>query len=484
MCENDSLISSTKKGDNMIFKKKHTVDLDEIILHRLIETTYFYTATSAAKIQNIIIDTFGITFEQAPSTRYIEKVIHDKKKENIAEEILEKIDTLAAPKINTLCGDELCSPAIIYTSVEPNSGYAINLDVFHDHSRGKADVWQQCFAKPKKLGLSVHIALCDQAAGTLKGHKDAFKDAYVFADFFHIYYNFREATYKAQRDLNNLTKENDKIQKIRVKRKLEDDHACLQLATDYIIRQAKIKEEIVIMTEVSENLKIMLSWLFGYILTLAGDNIDDRSELYDFIVDGVQSCALLTMKTTLDKIAQGMRSQKAKLLYFLKYLDDQFNIIVEENKDTETPITNEQVWLINKYLQYSENNPHAAELALSIIKQIGLDKFDEVKSKLAKLHANTCTYSSYAENFIGRIKPFMSKHKKLYQGLMNRFRLFINCSHIHSSRTYEKRSQTPTEILLGKEFDKHWIDYFYPKPVLKHKGIPINQDNVVLLQAA
>jgi hypothetical protein len=58
---------------------------------------------------------------------------------------------------------------------------------------------------------------------------------------------------------------------------------------------------------------------------------------------------------------------------------------------------------------------------------------------------------------------------------MERVKLFISCANLHSSRDYNKRSQTPLQLTLGAEHDKHWIDYFYDKPVIKQRGITLEK---------
>ncbi len=134
---------------------------------------------------------FDLQFHQAPSTSYIEKVINNSQKASIAQSVLKQQDKLCAPKVDAVCGDELCAPNITYATCEPHSGYALSLDHFDDHQRGQKTVWGTIYHTLKQQGLYPTFALCDQAAGTLAGHKDALPDSYVFADHFHLYKNLR-----------------------------------------------------------------------------------------------------------------------------------------------------------------------------------------------------------------------------------------------------------------------------------------------------
>jgi hypothetical protein len=437
---------------------------------------HFTDSASAAAIQSFLIDFLGISFEPSPSTTYITNVINNPKKEEFAKQINQQLDKLVAPTVSTLCGDELCSPQpnIFYTSTIPHTGYCLNLNVFDDHLRGRGSIWQECYKPLINNGLNPNLTLCDQAPGTLSGHRKTFPEAYHIIDFFHQQCNFSDLVDKAQRDIDELNKTKQQIIKKRTEINCLNDQVCIFNAPDLLIHQIEVEENIKDMLVIHENLKTLYSWLVGYIITLAGYNIPDRVEIYDFIVEEIQKCAILEVKNKANSLVETLTRQKDKLLYFLKYLDDQFEGIANESKQT---VTKEQLWQINKYLHYSPENPKAISLAKTIIDQISIDSFDNMTQIIHSLHQKTETCSSYVENHIGRIKPIIHKHKNFTQGHMERVKLFISCSNLHSSRDYRKRSLTPLQLTLGTQHGKHWIDFFYDKPVIRQHGIRLEKVN-------
>jgi len=458
------------------FDNNTTVSLNKNDLDRLIMclSMYLEDNCSAAKIQSFIIDYFGLSFDDAPSTAYIDEVINDDKHDEVIKNTLDELDKKVCPTVTTVCGDELCSPTphIIYTSTIPHTGYCLNLNIFNDHQRGRGAVWKECYQPLINAGLNPNITLCDQSAGTMSGHNKTFKNAYNFADFFHLRFNFSELVDKAKKDIENLEKTKIKIMEKRQEIECTDDQVCLFNAPDLLIHQTEVQENIKDMHKAHENLKTLYSWFVGYIITLAGDSIPDRLEIYEFIAEEVQNCAILGLESKASNLAETMIRQEEKLLYFLKFLDDKFENIADENKEL---INKEQLWRINKYLHYNPQNPKAIELALQIIDEVGHDTFDHAVNTIKKIHDTTETCSSYVENNIGRIKPIIKRHKNYTQAHMNKIRLFISCSNLHSSRDYSKRSQTPLQLTLGAEHDKHWIDYLYAKPTIKQQGIRLEK---------
>ena len=411
------------------FDNNTTVSLNKNNLDRLIICLAMYLEEncSAAKIQSFIIDYFGFSFDDAPSTIYIENVINDPKHDETVKKTLDELDAKVCPTVKTLCGDELCSPQphIFYTSTIPHTGYCLNLNVFNDHLRGRSAIWKACYLPLINAGLNPNITLCDQSAGTMSGHNKTFESAYNIADFFHLQFNFSEIVDKAKGDIENLEKTKDQIIKKRKSIDCLDDHVCLFNAPDLLIHQTEVEENIKEMLIKYENLKTLYSWFVGYIITLAGYNVPDRLEIYEFIAEEVQNCAILELKNKASELASTMIRQKEKLLYFLKFLDDKFENIAEENKER---INKEQLWKINKYLHYNPKNPKAIDLALQIIKEIGHDTFDFAVNIIKYIHDTTETCSSYVENNIGRIKKIIKRHKNYTQEHMNKIRFFISCS--------------------------------------------------------
>ena len=94
------------------FDNNTTVSLNKNDLDRLIMclSMYLEDNCSAAKIQSFIIDYFGLSFDDAPSTAYIDEVINDDKHDEVIKNTLDELDKKVCPTVTTVCGDELCSP--------------------------------------------------------------------------------------------------------------------------------------------------------------------------------------------------------------------------------------------------------------------------------------------------------------------------------------------------------------------------------------
>lgn len=502
----------------MINLDKTSISLNQNNLNRIIFSIHMNGNMSAAQIQSSIRHAFGLSFEQAPSTTYIENVIHHPKTLKKAQQALLNIDQLVAPYVKNIAGDELCSHPqyIFYNSCVPYSGYNLNLNAFSDHDRGRKNTWDDCYKTLKNFGLNPFTTTSDQAPGTMAGHKSTFKNATHIADFFHLYDNFKNLLKKARsqqaklytewQQLYNIRTENDPPKKSKTPSLTErladyyqhqnesnnlalyNDYNCMAMAPDLYKEYLKIEQNLKTMARIIENIQTLLGWFTGYILTLAGDNIKDRVELYLFIAKSLKECAQLDMTQKCLEVANTMERQIEKLLNFLPYLDHHFEQIAEQHNQHNniTQLTTEHLWKINKFLHYKpkdtlehnliektcNSNICALDLKNELTQEIGEPLFTKLVAQVHSIHQNTVTCSSFIENNIGRIKPFLIKGNiKITQERLDLLRLFINTSPIHSSRDYSKRSKTPLQLMMGDEHNIQWIDFLFDKPVIRQRGL-------------
>ena len=129
------------------------------------------------------------------------------------------------------------------------------------------------------------------------------------------------------------------------------------------------------------------------------------------------------------------------------------------------------LWDVNKYLQYNPDNPNAINLKAHILSAISIKQFQGIVSEIQNIHRNMITSSSYAENYISRVKPHIARLKKPTQDKMDLIRFIVNNSNVHSSRNYQKRARTPVQLLLKDDTVPTWIDYLHPKPHIRINGI-------------
>ena len=505
----------------MINLNKTHISFNQNDLDRLIFALHMIGNMSAANIQCLIAQYYGFSFEQAPSTRYIEKVINNPITLQKGQKALENLDQLVAPNVKHVAGDELCSHPkyLIYSSCVPYAGYNLNLNAFDDHTRGKKDVWGLCYGPLKDMGLNPLTTTSDQAAGTMAGHKASFKDATHIADFFHLYQNFNDLLKKAQSEeaklykaweelYNNITAKHTQTksttqpcpeylshlytnESVSGDLALHIDYNLMSMVQDLYKKYLQADQDLKDMGQITENIQTLLSWFTGYILTLAGDNIKDRIDIYDFICDSLKNCAKLGITDKCLEIANSMERQIEKLLNFLPHLNQLFEEIVElhnQNKQENNmlTLTTEHLWKINKFLHYQpkDTNKHnlvdktcnsnlrAADLKNEIVRDIGEPLFRKLVKQIHTIHQNTVTCSSFIENNIGRIKPFFMKgNMKITQEKLDMIRLLINTSPIHSSRDYSKRAKTPLQLMLGDEHNIQWLDLLFDKPVIRQRGL-------------
>ena len=521
----------------MIPFNKTSVSLNQNDLDRLIFALHMHFNASAANIQCLISQYYGLSFEQAPSTRYIENVINNPLTLQKGQDALKHLDQLVVPLVKNVAGDELCSHPkyIVYNSCVPYSGYNLNLNAFSDHQRGRKKTWQECFSPLINLGLDPETSTSDQAAGTMSGHITAFPNATHVAVFFHLYQNLKDLLKKAQSEEAKIYKKWEEIYNTitgnyqpknsntppcpewlnhlyedeleSTKCALHIDYNLMSMAADLYKEYLQVDQDLKDMGQITEDIQTLLSWFTGYILTLAGDNIKDRIDIYDFICDSLKNCAKLGITDKCLEIANSMERHIEKLLNFLPHLNQLFEEIVElhnQNKQEKNmlTLTTEHLWEINKFLHYqpkdtNENNLvdktcnsnlRAADLKNEIVRDIGEPLFRKLVKQIYTIHQNTVTCSSFIENNIGRIKPFFMKgNMKITQEKLDMIRLFINTSPIHSSRDYSKRAKTPLQLMLGDEHNIQWLDLLFDKPVIRQRGLKhpqIAANNKTLPKAA
>lgn len=194
----------------------------------------------------------------------------------------------------------------------------------------------------------------------------------------------------------------------------------------------------------------LLTWLQYDVLQLPAVNPDDRSSLFDFIVDALSLVAAEHPHRVSDLIVT-LKNQKSSLLDASESLNTQFKIIADNHK-----VSLDTVWGIC-YLARFDFTSRAYHLqSLELDERLG-ETFDLIEDEVLKCIATTYRTSSVIENFNSRLRPYIDARKGFKSNRYSFIQFMLNHLPFQRSANPKHKGKSPAEIFTGKELPE-WTE--------------------------
>lgn len=182
----------------------------------------------------------------------------------------------------------------------------------------------------------------------------------------------------------------------------------------------------------------------------AGSPLDERYELYDFVVQELLNLERLEPHRIM-AIRVLLENKKVMALNFVNTLNYKFKHI-----SLQFTLPLETIWEMFKlqrckkesYLYVTRSAPLQWELK---------ERFGEVEEAVVQALDSTERTSSMVENLNGRVRKYLRHRQDLNQGYLDLLRFFLNHKPLIRSTRVERHGKTPAEIMLGTPH-RHWLE--------------------------
>lgn len=307
-----------------------------------------------------------------------------------------------------------------------------------------ADTWGVRLLELTQQGFEPSAAIADGGKGLRAGLKLALPDVPCRADVFH-----------AQRDLGQLTRflENrayaaiktcDKLQRPpRQQRRGVDDGQALQ-------RQEAARREQERALALADDVAMLAGWLQHDVLTLAGPALEQRQELFDFVLAELKAREPLCPHR-LGPVCRSLENQREGLLAFVAELDADLSSLAAHARVPEA--------VVREMVAVQEMPPASAERwrRQGILQGLVGERYRELSEWVAGLRGGVVRASSVVENVNSRLRNYFFLRKEVGGGYLELLRFFLNHRRFLRSTHAERVGRSPAELLGGGE-QGHWLE--------------------------
>ena len=184
--------------------------------------------------------------------------------------------------------------------------------------------------------------------------------------------------------------------------------------------------------ELAGDVKTLVGWLGHDVLSLAGPDLRERCELFDFVVEQLRLREPLGA-SRIRPLRLALAKQRDTVLGFAGVLDDKLAALAQRH---DTPL----YWVRWNYL-------HA---------RLG-PRFVSVVAEVRQAMDDTPRASSLVENLNSRLRKYFFLRRHLSEGYLGLLQFFLTHRTFLRSRRARRVGNSPTELLTGRSH-AHWLE--------------------------
>jgi hypothetical protein len=293
-------------------------------------------------------------------------------------------------------------------------------------------------------GLAVDYTVADGGGGLRAGQAAAWPEVPCHGDVFH-----------AERDLGNLAfflehraagcvsaRRHLERQMDRSKKRRQGHTVSRRLA---LARQAETAA-----LSLATDIRLLADWMNSDILSLSGPALDDRRELFDFVV------AELTAREQqcphrIGPVRRALEGQRDNLLAFAAVLDERLADLAAQ---WQVPCH-----LVHQVCQLEGLDPNAPaywQRECRLRHQLG-KKFHPLRQAVGAVMDDTPRASSVIENLNSRLRNYFFLRREIGNDYLDLLRFFLNHRRFLRSERPERVGKSPAELLSGQSHP-HWLE--------------------------
>ncbi len=298
--------------------------------------------------------------------------------------------------------------------------------------------------------------IVDGAKGMAKGYQEVFPDTKIRNDHFHVIRDLKDTARflrnKSQSTLTAAGRIYNKITKAKNEALKEKLRIQFELAFATFSLIAKVSQEFTILS----------NWLQYDVLQLAGYNLKQRAELFDFILVEIERLANI-YPHRIQKILKSLKFQRDKLLDVANSLNDKFTALAGKHE-----VSLSSIWNICYLARYDYESIKYQQKSVIFEQDLGYELYEQIEDEVLLILESTHRCSSMVENFNSRLARFIPESKHITQKMLNLYRFFLNHSPFMRSCHKHLQGISPAEALTGTRHDPWFKMLGFQAPQLIH----------------
>jgi hypothetical protein len=307
--------------------------------------------------------------------------------------------------------------------------------------RRDGDVWGVRLLELQGQGFAPEKTIADGGSGLRAGVRQALPGTPCHADNWHALRDVGEAARFLENRAYDAIKAYDKLQ-ARLARRPADEASRERAAA------ARREQERAI--ALADDVALLAGWLRRDVLALAGPPLEQRRELFDFVLAEL-GARRERCEHRLGPVCSMLARQKEDLLGFAEQLDADVSSLSSYARVSRSVVR--EMIAIQEMAQ-TEGRRWRREGALR--GQLG-DRYEALSIQVEVLRAGVVRASSVVENVNSRVRNYLFLRKEVGGGYLERLRFFLNHRRFLRSEHSQRAGKSPAELLCGRE-RPHWLE--------------------------
>ena len=307
------------------------------------------------------------------------------------------------------------------------------------------ETWGWYLLDSMAQGFDPDYTIADGGSGLRAGQKAVMPAVPCHGDVFHIQQQFEQVANGLARQAQGAT-----TRRIKLEEKIAQAKLNGKMTQKLTIQQVKANRRERGLVVRARDVKILLQWFEHDVMALAGPDLAERQELYDFIVVELKQRAG-KQYPTIRKLRKALHNQRDQLLAFAGVLDQKLTKIA---RDFELPLqTVRDVCLLHR----KPNTSNAYWERWNQLHSKLSGKFHEVMKAVEKALQQTPRASSMVENLNSRLRNYFFLRRGLGDSYLNLLQFFCNHRCFLRSRVPERVGKSPKQLMTGRPHP-HWLE--------------------------
>jgi hypothetical protein len=306
------------------------------------------------------------------------------------------------------------------------------------------DTWAIRLMELEDKGLQPDYTVADGGTGLRAGQALAWPDIPCRGDVFHALLEMgRLAVYLENRAFGAMSAlEKTEAKMTKAKRKGNGNKYSKRLA---MAGQAEYTT-----VNLADDINILAEWLRNDILSLAGDDVNSRRKLLDFVIESLRQREHLRPHR-IRPVRVMLENQRDVLLAFAQEIDDGLIACARESGVKLSDIR--RLFNLRAIERMSGANTSHEQL---LRERLG-EKFDAADEVIREIIANVVRASSIIENINSRLRCYFFLRRQIGSGYLDLLRFFLNHRRFLRSEHAQRVDKSPAELLSGKSHP-HWME--------------------------
>ena len=297
--------------------------------------------------------------------------------------------------------------------------------------------------------LQPNHTVADGGLGLRKGQAEAWPDIPCHGDVFHALMPFNALThYLENRAISALTISERLKQKCKKSRRLNMEEIKKRQTLEN--KTASAEKESLKAIELADEIKILYDWVEKDILSLIGDQKEDRKDLFDFVIEQLKIRENLCFHR-IKPLITFLENNKENLLKFVDQIDSGLEEMANDFKFSLFHVR--ELYQLQKCTFLDSVRWKKEAFARAYFKE----KFHAIETQIKALLKKTVRASSVVENLNSRLRNYFFLRKNIGKEYLEILQFFLNNRRFMRSENKDRKGKSPAEIMENKKHD-HWLE--------------------------